>query len=116
MKPIPTSTNSPDDETFEKKVEIFLRSTGRLFPLTDEQVKLFEKHEKPAEVRFLCSSAEAILERGFIKLQQPISKTTPPAMQDDFMRAAARNGGVIPQEVRRKMDEDRGMSKDDSKE
>jgi len=93
-------------------VEIFLRSTGRLFPLTDEQVKLYEKHEKPSEVRFLCSSAEAILERGFIKLQQPISKTTPPAMQDDFMRAAARNGAEIPPDIRRRMDEDRGRPTD----
>lgn len=108
MRGIPTSTNSPDDETFEKKVEIFLRSTGRLFPLTDRQVEAFERLDIKEQASFIFSDPEAILKNGFMKVEHSTDNSSLSGLEEDFKRAAARNGGVIPPEVRRRMDEDRG--------
>lgn len=100
------------DEIFEMKMEFFLRSTGRLFPVTPAQVEAFEKRKRTYPTHTVQADPMAILERGYINYSLPkVSPDTIP--ENDWLRMAARNGREIPADILRKMKEDR--DKDESK-
>jgi hypothetical protein len=107
MQPYEDSLN---DETFEKKVEAFLRNTGRLFPVTERQVEAFEQQGLHEEIPPSCNNPEAILAHGFttpVLLQYRYPET---GMNDNSISAAARNGSGMSLEIRKKMDDNRQKS------
>ena len=57
-------------KNFKKKLEFFLRSTGRLTPITPEQVKAFESNHEIKHAENLPTPDE-ILKRGY----QPYKKS-----------------------------------------
>lgn len=104
-------TQIMSDEIFEMKMEFFLRSTGRLFPITPAQVEAFEKRNPTYPTTFNADPM-AILERGYINYSLP--KVSPDTLPDnEWLRKAARNGREIPTDILRKMKEDR--EKDENK-
>jgi hypothetical protein len=101
------------DEIFEKKLEFFLRSTGRLFPITPAQVEAFEKRNPTYPKNPSHTDPMAILKRGYINYKLP-SIVSPDTNSDtEGFRMAARNGKEISPEILRKMHEDR--EKDENK-
>ena len=105
-------TQIMSDEIFEKKLEFFLRSTGRLFSITPAQVEAFEKLNPTYPTTTFQTDPMAILERGYINYTLPkVSPDTLP--ENDWLRMAARNGREIPADILRKMNEDR--EKDENK-
>lgn len=66
---MPNDLKKAEVREFEHKLEFFLRSTGRLFPITPAQVEAFEKHTANGSVIELPEMLRdplAILERGYI--------------------------------------------------
>jgi hypothetical protein len=107
----PHDLTEDEEQKFSNKLEFFLRSTGRLFPVTPAQVEAFEEyiasHPNPAPLPEFKYSAEEILERGYIeyvpKAQQP--KIEYP-IDIPNMKMAARNSKGLSPEILRKMEED----------
>lgn len=92
-----------------------LRANGLLFPVTIEQVKFLEENRKelfensPQNI----TSAEEILSRGFMSLQ-PLSPTAANADFEHRLAQAAREGKAIPEEIRKRMVQDRQQSQPSS--
>lgn len=103
MKPTDATMS---DEIFEKELDFFLRSTGRLFPITPAQVEAYEQNMKPSPKTPASASPAEILKRGYITELPKIVKMTP-SVDPSTYRAAARNGNEIPDDVLRKMHDDR---------
>jgi len=101
------------DEIFEKKLEFFLRSTGRLFPITPAQVEAFEKRNPTFPTTSLLADPMAILERGYRNYTLPTTVSPDTLTENEGFRMAARNGKEISPETLRKMREDR--EKDENK-
>ena len=101
-------TQIMSDEIFEKKLEFFLRSTGRLFPITPAQVEAFEKRNPTKPTTTFNADPMAILERGYRNYSLPTITVSPDTKTDiEGFRLAARNGKEISPEILRKMREDR---------
>lgn len=101
------------DEIFEKKLEFFLRSTGRLFPITPAQVEAFEKRNPTYPTTTTQADPMAILERGYRNYTLPTTVSPDTLTDNEGFRMAARNGKDISPEILRKMREDR--EKDENK-
>jgi hypothetical protein len=101
------------DEIFEKKLEFFLRSTGKLFPITPAQVEAFEKRNPTYPAKTSKADPMAILERGYRDYTIPITVSPDTLKENDGFRMAARNGKEISSDILRKMREDR--EKDENK-
>jgi len=101
------------DEIFEKKLEFFLRSTGRLFPITPAQVEAFEKRNPTYPTTTAQADPMAILKRGYIHYTLPTTVSPDTLSENEGFRMAARNGKGISPETLRKMREDR--KKDENK-
>ena len=101
------------DEIFEKKLEFFLRSTGRLFPITPAQVEAFEKRNPTYPTTTAQADPMAILERGYRNYKLPTTVSPDTLTENNGFRMAARNGKEISAETLRKMREDR--EKDENK-
>jgi hypothetical protein len=101
------------DEIFEMKLEFFLRSTGRLFPITPAQVEAFEKRNPTYPTTSVKADPLAILARGYRNYTLPTNVSPDTLADNDGFRMAARNGKEISPEILRKMREDR--EKDENK-
>jgi hypothetical protein len=106
----PHDITEDEEQKFSRKLEFFLRSTGRLFPVTPAQVEAFEKnmasHPDPEPLPEFKLSAEEILERGYIDY---VPKTRPIPAEDEYgdcFKAAAQNKGNLTEDILRKMKED----------
>lgn len=95
------------DEIFEMKLEFFLRSTGKLFPITPAQVEAFEKRNPTYPTATTHADPLAILERGYRNYTLPATVSPDTLIENDGFRMAARNGKDISPETLRKMREDR---------
>ena len=95
------------DEIFEMKLEFFLRSTGKLFPITPAQVEAFEKRNPPFPATSTKSDPMAILERGYRDYTITIDVSPDTLNDNDGFRMAARNGKEISPDILRIMREDR---------
>jgi hypothetical protein len=102
MKPTDATMS---DEIFEKELDFFLRSTGRLFPVTPAQVEAYEQNMKPSPKTPASASPDEILKRGYITEIPTLKNIASPS--DHTYRLAARNGNEIPDDVLRKMHDDR---------
>ena len=100
-------TQFMSDEIFEKKLEFFLRSTGRLFPITPAQVEAFEKRNPTYPTSTTHADPMAILARGYRNYTLPITVSPDTQTENEGFRMAARNGKEISPETLRKMREDR---------
>lgn len=104
--------NQADDQLKpESLLTRCLRANGFLFPVTIEQVKFLEENRKELfeNVPQDITSAEEILNRGFVRLQ-PLP---PPIASPNFeysLAQAAREGKEIPEEIRKRMLKDRQQS------
>ena len=107
----PHDLTEDEEQKFSNKLEFFLRSTGRLFPITPAQVEAFEEyiasHPDPAPLPEFKYSAEEILKRGYIEYspKTPQPKIEYPGNISD-MKMAARNSKGLSPEILRKMQED----------
>ena len=101
------------DEIFEMKLEFFLRSTGRLFPITPAQVEAFETRNPTYPTTTTKADPLAILERGYRNYTLPTTISPETLPENDGFRMAARNGKDLSPETLRKMREDR--KKDENK-
>lgn len=99
------------DEIFEKKLEFFLRSSGRLFPITPAQVEAFEKQNPNHPSTTLLIDPIDILRRGHINYTLP-KQSEELQPENEWQAMAARNGTTLSPETLRKMHEDR--KKDES--
>lgn len=106
-------TQITSDEIFEKKLEFFLRSTGRLFPITPAQVEAFEKRNPTYPTTTTHADPLAILERGYRNYTLTAAVSPDTLKENDGFRMAARNGKELSPEILRKMHEDR--EKDENK-
>jgi hypothetical protein len=94
-----------------KKIADYLGSAGIIFPTTIRQVEAFEKLiAKEKRVDFAFPTAEQILKSDYHTVKKedlicPPSITS--AADEDFARAAARNGKEIPKEILERMRNDR---------
>lgn len=111
----PHGLTEEEEQTFSRKLEFFLRSTGRLFPVTPAQVEAFElymaSHPDPSPLPEFKLSAEEILERGYIEY---VPKARPIPTEDEYgdcFKAAARNKGNLTEDILRKMKEDQEKGK-----
>ena len=105
----PHDLTEDEEQKFSNKLEFFLRSTGRLFPVTPAQVEAFEEymasHPNPEPLPKFKLSAEEILERGYVEY---IPKARPIPVEDEYgegFRAAARNKGELTEDVVKMMRE-----------
>ena len=97
--------NLMSDEIFEKKLIFFLRSTGRLTPITPEQVDAFEKNHPIPKMKKTHDLME-IIKKGYQPYPSPaITIVNEP--ESDYYRAAARNGVEIDADILKKMHNDR---------
>lgn len=94
------------DEIFEKKLDFFLRSSGRLFPITPAQVEAFEKQNPNHPTTTPLIDPISILQKGYMNFTLPtISEEFQP--ENEWQKMAARNGTTLSPETLRKMHEDR---------
>lgn len=112
---IPHDLTEEEEQKFSNKLEFFLRSTGRLFPITPAQVEAFEEyianHPDPTPLPEFKYSAEEILKRGYIEY---VPKARPISAVDEYgdgFKAAARNKGNLTEDILRKMKEDQEKGK-----
>jgi hypothetical protein len=110
----PHDLTEDEEQKFSRKLEFFLRSTGRLFPVTPAQVEAFEvymaSHPNPVPLPQFKLSAEEILERGYINYT-PKLKPVPENAYDDDMKLAARNKGDLTEDILKMMREDQDKNK-----
>jgi len=111
----PKDFTEDEDKGFSSKLEFFLRSTGRLFPITPAQVEAFEEymaaHPQLTPLPQSKLTPEEILRRGYVEY---IPKTKPVPEEDVYgkeYRAAARNKGDLTEDILRKMKEDQENGK-----
>lgn len=97
--------NLMSDGIFEKKLIFFLRSTGRLTPITPEQVDAFEKNHPIPKMKKTTDPME-IIKRGY-QPYHPQVTTAVNEPETDYYRAAARNGVELDADTLRKMRDDR---------
>jgi len=100
---------------FEKKLKSYLRSTGRLFPETPEQVDAFERRH-PGNVKLpesLKNPAD-ILQRGFMYPERETNQMV--SEPETIISMAARKGVNLSDETIRKMTEDRQNARNQKKE
>lgn len=92
----------------ESKLAFSLRANGYLFPISIEQVRLLEENcntlfeNAPSNI----TSAEAIIERGFISFTPAFQIQLNSETQQN-LAMAAREGKGISEEVRKQMEKDR---------
>ncbi len=87
-----------------------LGALGILFPSTPEQVRVFKQMEdKKQEAGRLYPDPMAIIEGDYRagRFKEIAKAINPNDFKTDFVKAAARNGKVVPEEVLRKMRRDR---------
>lgn len=101
---------SPEDLTFYSKLKAVLRANGILFPLTPPQIEAFETklrkqgNDTPTDLPALSE----ILANGK-QYNITVEECSPfyPSTEENNFAQAARNGKAIPEEIRRKMQNDR---------
>jgi hypothetical protein len=99
-------TSRKEEEKFEKNLIAFLRSTGRMFPVTPAQVEAFEsKSIRKVKVPDLLADPIAMLERGYINLRSDAPVTENESTHSP--RMAARKGTKLSADTLRKMKEHR---------
>lgn len=106
---------SADEQQIFKRLKSCLGAQGILFPETVKQVEAFEEvlaHQK--QTLLLIPDPDSILDGDYLNTLMAFPRHH--ILEDaaeDFIRAAARNGNEIPEEVRRRMEEDRGQKSGD---
>lgn len=109
----PNDLTEEEEKMFSRKLKHYLRCTGRLFPITADQVKAFEEYTKNDIVPPLppiLRSAEAMLARGYIN-SIPTRGPEQETNDNEGMKMAARNGGELSADVLRKLHDDQENGK-----
>lgn len=108
----PSDLTEEEEMIISRKLKHYLRCTGRLFPITVNQVKAFEENTKNDIIAPLplSLSAEAILARGYIH-SIPTKEPEQDTINCEGMRMAARNGGDLSVEVVQKLHNDQDSDK-----
>lgn len=98
----------------EDSIKKSLRNLGYLFPSTEDEVETFEKTNKIERVPEEFSSAsELVTKSKHIELSKTLKINV-----DNYstnLARAARKGNSIPEDVLKKMKEDRDRTEDDEK-
>ena len=104
---------SPDDLTFYSKLKAVLRANGDLFPLTPPQIEAFEnKHHNEGKTSLLAlpDLSEILLNGKQYNLTVEEDAPIYQIFGDNNFAQAARNGKEIPDEIRKKMQQDRDQN------
>jgi hypothetical protein len=102
-----------DDEEMNKRLYFHLKKMGMAFPDSDEDLEYFMEHVKRQNVTIPkdLPSPEDILSNGFLSMKGSMNDS----ISDDVMEnlaQAAREGGDIPPEIMKKMEDDRKKSEE----
>jgi hypothetical protein len=103
--------SSSKKQSFEDSFEEFLRVTGRHFPLTEDEVGYFEENNTLLKAPNNIPSSREILS-GDYKMNIPRKSSFKASEATENLARAARNGGVIPDEILNKMRKDRDTSEE----
>ena len=105
-----------DEKKSAELLKKFLRTTGRIFPETPEQVDAFEsRNHKKEKLPDLLSNPTAMLQRGFILQQAETNQTMTEPENCTFESMAARKGLKISAETLQKMKADRLKAEQDAR-
>jgi hypothetical protein len=112
----PKDLTEDEDLEFSRKLEFFLRSTGRLFPVTPAQVEAFEEYmakhpHQPTPAPKNRLTAEEILQRGYVEYIPKAAPVPEEDVYDNDFRAAARNKGELTEDIMKMMREDQDKEK-----
>lgn len=98
-------------ETLESLLHQVLREDGKVFPVSEEDIRNLEAEIDPNEVQ--CIDPARLLARVRRERTEESSKVVPlfgktsAEVEDEMQAMAARNGGQITDEVRKQMEQDR---------
>lgn len=100
-----------DLNAFEAELRTALKSTGHLFPTTDEEVEYFMVHAPKVKVPEKYRNTDFLLNEDFIPLEKIQGKTIDITHTEQEWALAARNGKEIPQYILDRMHEDKEKAK-----
>jgi hypothetical protein len=101
-----------EEANYQRQLDFYLRSTGKLFPVTPAQVAAFEEYMQQhpeLEAPETDLTPEEVLRRGYVDY---IPKQVSPQDENPWsegMKAAARNAGEMDEETLKKMRRDEGI-------
>jgi hypothetical protein len=100
------------EEDLEALVHQVLRKDGKVFPVTEEDIRNLEAEVDPNEVKPIDPARLLARVRGEATEEEsdqvvPLFGQVPNQVREDMLAMAARNGGQITEEMRRQMEEDR---------
>lgn len=100
------------EEDLETLVHQVLRKDGKVFPVTEDDIRNLEAEVDPNEVEPIDTSRLLARVRGETTEQESeqvvhLFSQVPSEVREDMLAMAARNGGQITEEMRRQMEEDR---------
>ena len=100
------------EEDLEALVHQVLRRDGKVFPVSEEDIRNLEAEVDPNEVKPIDAARLLARVRGEATEKEsdqvvPLFGEVPNQVREDMLAMAARNGGQITEEMRRQMEEDR---------
>jgi hypothetical protein len=100
------------EEDLEALVHQVLRKDGKVFPVTEEDIRNLEAEVDPNEVKPIDPARLLARVRGEATEEEsdqvvPLFGQVPNQVREDMLAMAARNGGQITEEMLRQMEEDR---------
>ena len=106
-----TDMLNADDDEFLSEIHRHLKKMGLAFPDTEEELDHFfsiiDNEALPLKIEL--PTAADILARGKIILSEALNSSSNPLIEENLSQAA-RDGGDISDEVRRRMEQDRTNS------
>jgi hypothetical protein len=112
--PIHSLPSDNSEEWSDQDLYIVLKRMGLAFPDTQEELEQFLQLLKDQHIPLLDNlpAAGDILKNGFIRMTSPMDDSINLEIED-YLQQAAREGGDISPEVRKRMEEDRKKSEED---
>jgi len=108
----PRSEETDELSAFERKLVKSLKCSGHLFPETDDEIRAFDQHfskEIKASGKNIPNPA-ALLAKGRVDKMWTVKTEIDESVKENLAQAA-REGKEIPDEIKRKMIDDRNNAK-----
>ncbi|TAJ13757.1 hypothetical protein DMA11_07840 [Marinilabiliaceae bacterium JC017] len=108
-----TNSEMHKRDEFEDTFEQSLRALGHLFPISEEEVELFETFNEIEKVPDHFPKADEMLSGAYI---ESVPRQNKPIINQavGHMNRAARKGNGIPDDILRKMKQDRNQAENEN--